>query len=70
MPTDYSRHGVRDVSFRCPSCGEYTLRSLDWSVKHSSLPCDCCACLIDLETSENRKLIEQAGGRLQKPSAR
>ena len=62
MPTDSSRQGVREVSFRCPSCGEHTLRPLDWSVKHSSVPCDCCACLIDLETPENRRVIERASG--------
>lgn len=48
------------VSFRCPSCGEHTLRPLEWSVKHSSFPCGYCAGLIELDTPENRDLIKRA----------
>lgn len=48
------------VSFRCANCGERTLRPLDWSVKHSSFPCSCCAGLIELDTAENRDLIKRA----------
>lgn len=51
------------VSFRCPSCGEHTLRPLDWSVKHSSFPCSYCAGLIELDTPENRDRIKRAATR-------
>ncbi len=63
MPIDYSRDSVREVSFRCPSCGEHMLRPLDWSIAHSSFPCDCCACLIELDTPENRDRIKRAATR-------
>jgi transcription elongation factor Elf1 len=60
MPSNSSKDDVQMVSFRCPSCGEHTLRPLDWSVKHSSVPCSCCAGLIELDTPENRDRIKRA----------
>lgn len=56
MPSNVSRSPAK-VGFRCPTCGEYTVRPLEWSRDHDSLPCEACGGFIDLGSRENRALI-------------
>ena len=61
-------HADHAIWFRCPSCGEHTIRALEWTSRHASLPCDDCGGFIDLTSGENQQAIKgvrQAHGRLE-----
>ena len=48
------------IRFRCPSCGEDTIRTVQWCSRHASLPCDDCGGFIDLTSEDNQRAIEAA----------
>lgn len=48
------------IRFRCPSCGEHSIRTVAWCSRQASLPCDDCGGFIDLTSVDNQRAIEAA----------